>query len=137
MPETLGRGDFFDDARIEKDPKYATENGVATSSIISQTQSQVGKTMSNATSFAHQIELLTQLKNYLQTFQERLDSVSKSYQNQLANLHDAGLMDEIARDYSNEELAMTKQKINDLISHIEGNDIPKVDKIIRYLEQGL
>jgi len=147
-PETLGRGDFTDESRIEHESKRPHENQqttgkpgatpppfadikehvkTATNSILTG-----GSPMSN--SFAHQKELLLNLKQYLTQFQERLLGVSSSYQNKLDELHGAGMMEETYKRYVENELAQTQSLIKNLVDHIGASDIPKVQKEIEYLD---
>ena len=95
-------------------------------------------TISNATSFAHQIELLQELQQYLSDFQERLLGVSANYRNKVDALHgEGGLMDETYRDYVEQQLEPTRAMIQQLVDHIGESDIPAVKREIAYLEQGL
>ncbi|WP_295386132.1 hypothetical protein [uncultured Thiodictyon sp.] len=94
--------------------------------------------MSNATSFAHQIELLQSLRHYLSEFQERLQGVSANYQRKVDALHaEGGLMDETYRDLVEQQVSETRALIERLVEHIGANDIPAVQREIGYLEQKL
>jgi len=93
--------------------------------------------MSNATSFAHQIELLLNLKQYLLDFQERLLGVSANYQRKVDALHGAGLMDETYRDFVEREVETTRAMITRLVDNIGASDIPAVEREIAYLERKL
>lgn len=158
MPETLGRGDFDDESRIEKISKYASENDgnddgnpatppprspvvekvlEATRSSAHSTLSSSGASTMSGNAFSHQIELMQNLQQFLFLFQDRLLQVSASYQQQVDKLHDAGLMDEIHRDFSQQEMAETCAAIKQLVDRIGNSDIPHAQKIIAYLEQGL
>ena len=157
MSETLGRGNFNDESRIEKISKYASENGgnndgsTATpprspvvEKVLESTRSSAHSILSSSgastmsgNAFSHQIELMQNLQQFLSTFQDRLLQVATSYQNQVDKLHDAGLMDEIHRDFSNQEMAETCAAIKQLVDRIGNSDIPHAQKIIAYLEQGL
>lgn len=153
MPETLGRGDPEDESRIEREAKYAHENpqGVSRpvtpiSPAVAALNEQVltatistltGGSSMSANSFAEQVALLQDLKNYLAQFQERLVGVSNSYRNKVDGLHNAGMMDETHRRYVENELAQTQSLIARLVEHIDANDIPKVESEISYLEQKL
>lgn len=148
MTETQGRGDLADESRIEREAKRAHENpgdtGKSASSpppiailneqVKAATDSILtgGTSMSN--SFAHQKELLLNLKHYLGQFQERLLGVAGSYQSKLDELHGAGMMDETYRKYVESELAQTQSLIKNLVAHIDANDIPKVQKEIDFLD---
>lgn len=92
--------------------------------------------MSNATSYAHQIELLQHLQGYLAEFQERLMGVSANYQRKVDTLHsEGGLMDETHRDFTDQCLGPTRALIDRLVQHIGDNDIPAVQREITFLEQ--
>jgi len=91
--------------------------------------------MSATTSFAHQIELLQELKQYLSDFQDRLVGVSLKYQRKVEELHQAGMMDETYSRYTENELTETQALMARLVEHIDANDIPKVESEISYLEQ--
>jgi len=149
MPETLGRGSFEDESRIERESKRPHENppvpdddGVLLPSSISDTIEAVRATVHSiltgesfmSNSFAHQKELLFNLKSYLSQFQQRLIGVSASYQSKLDELHAAGMMDETYQSFLENELAQTQAMIRNLVEHIGGNDIPKVQKEIDFLE---
>jgi hypothetical protein len=100
---------------------------------LTHSQNQGIKTM--AKSFAHQTQLLSELKTFLGQFQQRLESVSNSYRNKIELLHDEGeLMDETYRDFVQEQLEPTQDLIKKLIEHIEYNDIPAVQKAINDIE---
>lgn len=96
-----------------------------------------GVSMSNETSFIHQVELLSNLKQYLNDFQERLLGVSANYANKVDALHGAGMMEETYQAFSARELSETRAMIQRLVDHIEANDIPAVEKEINYLSQKL
>jgi len=153
MPETLGRGEFTDESRIEREASRTHENGQSVSSPSSSTSPAItalnnmvrdkvastiyGGSMSSPTSFSHQIELLIQLKQYLGDFQARLLGVSSNYQRKIDELHGAGMMDETANRYIENELAQTQALIARLVEHIGASDIPKVASEISFLEQKL
>lgn len=99
---------------------------------------QGNASMSNAMSFAHQIELLQNLKQFLSEFQDRLIGASANYQNKVDRLHgEHGLMDETYRDYVEQQLEPTRQMIARLVEHIGDSDIPAVEREIAYLEPKL
>jgi hypothetical protein len=102
-----------------------------------QTTTLPEATMPNATSFAHQIDLLVELNQYLGDFQERLMGVSANYQRKVDALHQAGMMDETYYRYVENELAQTQALIAKLVEHISANDMPRVRSETAYLEQKL
>lgn len=151
MPENLGRGDQTDEARVERDAKRAKENrpntedprtptSEETAGVVESTRAAThailnGEPSMSGNSFAHQIELLLNLKQYLSKFQERLLEVSASYQHKLDELRAAGMMEETYARYVQNELAQTQAEIARLVEHISANDLPKVQKEIDFLSQ--
>lgn len=146
MLDNQGRGQILDDSRIEKPNQRNQENSggalhTATDQIMQQTRANTAallganSTMAQ-TSYAHQIELLEELKKYLGDFQERLMGVSANYQRKVDALHsEGGLMDETYRDYVEQQLEPTLTLISKLVEHIEDNDIPAVLSEIAELER--
>jgi hypothetical protein len=97
-----------------------------------------GNAVSEATNFGYQIELLYNLKQYLTDFQERLLGVSANYQRKVDALHnEGGMMDEIHRDFVEQQLEPTRMLIARLVEHIGDNDIPAVQTMIQRLEEFL
>lgn len=153
MSETLGRGEFTDERRIEHEAKRPHENpppagdpasspAPAIADLRREAREAIqsilsGGAMSDATSFSHQVELLLQLKQYLTDFQDRLLGVSDNYRHKIETLHQAGMMDETCHRYVENELAETQSLIGRLVEHIGANDIPRVESEIAYLEQKL
>ncbi len=92
---------------------------------------------SMSTSYRTQTELQQNLKSWLHKLTEHLDSVSKSYIQKVEQLHSEGMMDETHRDYVQNYLDPTRDRINRLIQHIEAQDIPAIEQEIRRLEERL
>lgn len=151
--DSQGRGGFDDESRIERHTGRAGENGPAkaartpaatpTDALREHVQSTTHhvlsgeSSMSSATSFAHQVELLQQLKQYLSDFQERLLGVSQNYQRKVEAQHMAGMMEETYERFVERELAETQTLIQRLVDHIGAEDIPAIEREIAYLEQKL
>jgi hypothetical protein len=91
--------------------------------------------MARQTSFSHQIELAENLKNYLHGFQERLGDVAQNYKNKCNDLFEAGMMDETFKDFEQNYMQETIQKIANVVTQINERDIPFIEKYIDYLEQ--
>ncbi|MDR3286367.1 MAG: hypothetical protein LBT27_02870 [Prevotellaceae bacterium] len=90
--------------------------------------------MARQTSFQHQLELADNLKKYLHGFQERLGAAAQHYKNECNQIGEAGMMDEVFEDFTQNYMEATIQKIADLIEQINECDIPFVEKYIEYLE---
>ena len=91
--------------------------------------------MARQTSFSHQIELAEDLKKYLHGFQERLGDVAQNYKNKCNDLFEAGMMDETFKDFEQNYMQETIQKIANVVEQINERDIPFIEKYIDYLEQ--
>ena len=114
------------------------EDEVRTKKVTTENHNSTGNLpMSSEQSFAHQIELLENLNQYLENFQERLLGVSANYQKKVGELHEGGLMDETHRDFVEQQLEPTQAMIQQLIEHIGDNNLPAVKREIAYLEPKL
>ena len=91
--------------------------------------------MARQTSFSHQIELAEDLKKYLHGFQERLGSVAQNYKDKCNNLYEGGMMEETFKDFEQNYMQETIQKIANVVVQINERDIPFIEKYIDYLEQ--
>jgi hypothetical protein len=80
-----------------------------------------------------QIELLNQMKTFLEGLSEQFDEINKRKQQFLNSLDSEGLDLKLLQRFE-EYFAENKQKTRDLISKIEGEDIPYTEQVIRYLE---
>jgi hypothetical protein len=90
--------------------------------------------MARNTSFEHQLELAESLKSYLHGFQERLGDVAQNYKNKCNQLYEAGMMDEFHKDFEQNYMQATIQKIAAVVEQINEADIPFIEKFIDYLE---
>ena len=93
--------------------------------------------MGQGTSYDEQISLLEQLQAYLRNFQDGLTTVSANYANKVNELGDSGMMRETYQAFSGQQLAETRQLIQNLVSHIEQDDIPAVKKEIQNCQEAL
>jgi hypothetical protein len=119
--------------------KAGFEDRIRTKQVnITNKSNETGNnSMSNTTSFAHQVELLVELKQYLSSFQERLLSVASNYESKVEAMHGAGMMDETYQRFSENELEETRALIQQLVEHIGDNDIPAVEQEINFLAEKL
>jgi hypothetical protein len=90
--------------------------------------------MARNTSFEHQLQLAEGLKGYLHGFQERLGDVAQNYKNKCNQLYEAGMMDEFHKDFEQNYMQATIQKIANVVEQINECDIPFIEKFIEYLE---
>lgn len=93
--------------------------------------------MSQATSYARQIELLSHLRQSLIQCQEDMWNNALNYQKAIEFLHGEGMMDETYRDFVSEQVEPTCALIRQLVDHIGDSDIPAVDREIAFLDQKL
>lgn len=91
--------------------------------------------MARQTSYSYQIELAERLKSYLHGLQERLGDVALNYKNKCNDLFDAGMMEETFHDFEMNYMQETISKIADIITQINENDIPFIERYIAFLEQ--
>ena len=99
-------------------------------------QNSGGTAMSGATSIDEQIELLENLKSYLEARQEKLLGLKANYQRKVDALHEeGGLLRDVYESYLNNCLEPTSDMIDSLIDHIGDNDIPAVENWIAKLEE--
>ena len=83
--------------------------------------------------FDMQLEMLRNLKQYLQAFQEKLNTQSTFYQKFVDDLSGDGMIVEMHQKIEI-EMMQTRQNLQNVISQIEGSDLPEVNKWIAYLE---
>jgi hypothetical protein len=98
---------------------------------------QGGQSMSQGTSYDEQISLLEHLQAYLLNFQDGLATVSANYANKVNALGDSGMMRETYKAFSGQQLAETRQLIQNLVQHIDQDDIPAVKKEIQNCQEAL
>ncbi len=100
------------------------------------------KTYSNSTKKSYsimqrgidgQIELLNQMKAFLEGLSEQFDEINKRKQQFLNSLDGEGLDIKLLQRFE-EYFEENKHKTRDLISKIEDEDIPYTEQVIRYLE---
>lgn len=84
---------------------------------------------------AHQIETLRNLKAFLNQFNEHMQSSSERYQKFLDDLADQQLDAQIYERYQSEFLDETKSRIASIISKIETEDIPYIERLVGHLEE--
>ncbi len=90
--------------------------------------------MSKQTSFAYQKQLLEEFKHYLLSFNDELNNIVSQYENQLHNFYEQeGMMEEVYEEYKEIYLNPTQQKIRELTSRIESEDLAFIDKEIDFL----
>jgi succinate dehydrogenase/fumarate reductase flavoprotein subunit len=80
-----------------------------------------------------QIELLNQMKAFLQELQEQFDDINKKQQYFLNGLDGEGIDVKILQRFE-EYFEETKQKLNGVVAKISSDDIPYTEQVIRYLE---
>lgn len=84
----------------------------------------------NNQAFQAQKEILIQIKNDLQKFNEALNKISKGYSKKLEDCHQEGLMKEWYDDLNDNYCVRTQKLIGDLIIKIESEDIKKMGHYI-------
>lgn len=93
-----------------------------------------GAAMSRTTSIDEQIELLTELKTYLEDRQEKLMGLKGNYKRKVDALHESGLLQDVYDGFVDDCLDPTCSMLDNLIDHIGDNDIPAVENWIAKLE---
>lgn len=91
--------------------------------------------MARQTSYSYQIELAERLKSYLHGLQERLGDVAQNYKNKCNDLSYACMMEETLQDFEMNYMHETISKIADIITQVNENDIPFIERYIANLEQ--
>ena len=90
--------------------------------------------MSNKTSYAYQVELLSKMKEQLEIFREDLSTVSRNYKTTIQSLHDQdGLMDETYDEYYSNYMKPTIEIINSIIERMDTEDLAFVEKELGFL----
>ncbi len=80
-----------------------------------------------------QIELLNQMKAFLQELQEQFDDINKKQQYFLNGLDGEGMDVKVLQRFE-EYFEETKQKLNGVVAKISSDDIPYTEQVIRHLE---
>jgi deoxyadenosine/deoxycytidine kinase len=93
--------------------------------------------MARNTSLEHQLQLAESLKSYLHGFQERLGEVAQNYKSKCNQLYDAGMIDEVHKDFEQNYMQATIRKTAVVVEQINEADIPFVEKFIADLEETL
>jgi len=85
----------------------------------------------------NQVETLRNLKAFLIQFNEALNTGSEHYQQFLDDLADQQLDAQIYNRYQAEFLDETKARIHNIVSNIEENDIPYIERLVAHVEETL
>ena len=90
--------------------------------------------MSRQTSFAHQKQVLEQFSSTLSSFEVEFKELVRKYEQSITALHEEhGLMEEIYEDYKNIYMQSLVASLLELISRIQEEDIPYVEKEIDFI----
>ena len=90
--------------------------------------------MSSQTSFAHQKQVLEQFSSLLSSFESELKEVFYKYEEGVSSLYeDQGLMEEVYEEYRNTYLEPLKAASSELLSRIQEEDIPYIEKEIDFI----
>jgi hypothetical protein len=90
--------------------------------------------MAKQTSFAHQKAVLEQFSSLLAGFEGEFEGLVQKYEQSVKSLYeDHGLMEEIYEDYKNLYLDPKKAALSSLLSHIQEEDIPFIEKELDFI----
>ena len=90
--------------------------------------------MQKQTSFAHQKQVLEQFSAILSSFESELKEVFQKYEEGVFSLYEEqGLMEEVYEEYKNAYLEPLKSVSADLLSRIQEEDIPFIEKEIDFI----
>ena len=90
--------------------------------------------MANKNSYSFQKDLLSQLKNHLESFKQEISNATMNYKIGIQNLHDKeGLMDETYDEYYVNYLNPTIELMETLVARLESEDIAFVEKELDFL----
>ncbi|GHT14627.1 hypothetical protein FACS189426_21220 [Bacteroidia bacterium] len=90
--------------------------------------------MAKQTSFAHQKAVLEQFLSLLSGFENEFRGLIDRYEQGILSLYeDQGLMEEIYEDYKNTYQDSLTSLIGDLLTRIQEEDIPFVEKEIDFI----
>lgn len=132
-----GYNEGYEKAILKEHNVFYPPTEPATYASTNNNNIQGDQSMGQGTSYDEQISLLEQLQAYLRNFQDGLATVSANYANKVNELGDSGMMRETYKAFSSQQLAETRQLIQNLVSHIEQDDIPAVKKEIQNCQEAL
>lgn len=90
--------------------------------------------MAKQTSFAHQKQVLEQFSSILSGFENEFKGLIHRYEQSIQSLYEEeGLMEEIYDDYRNTYMHSMKSSLLELLSRIQDEDIPFVEKEIDFI----
>jgi hypothetical protein len=90
--------------------------------------------MAKQTSFAHQKNVLEQFSSLLSGFENEFRGLIDRYEQGILSLYeDQGLMEEIYEDYKNTYQYSLKSSLVELLTRIQEEDIPFVEKEIDFI----
>jgi hypothetical protein len=90
--------------------------------------------MAKQTSFAHQRNVLEQFSSLLSEFENEFKELINRYEQGVQSLYeDEGLMEEIYEDYKASYLDTMKSSLWELITRVQEEDIPFVEKEIDFI----
>ncbi|MDR3218581.1 MAG: hypothetical protein LBU22_06300 [Dysgonamonadaceae bacterium] len=90
--------------------------------------------MAKQTSFAHQKSVLEQFLSVLSGFENELKGLVSRYEQGIESLYEEeGLMTEIYEDYREAYLYTMKTSLSELLTRIQEEDIPFVEKEIDFI----
>jgi hypothetical protein len=90
--------------------------------------------MAKQTSFAHQKQVLERFSSLLSEFENDFNDLINRYERGILSLYeDEGLMEEIYEDYKSAYLDSMKASLSDLLSRIQEEDIPYVEKELDFI----
>jgi hypothetical protein len=90
--------------------------------------------MAKQTSFAHQRSVLEQFSSFLSGFENEFKNLVQKYEDNISSLYeDQGLMEEIYEDYKSQYLQPMKTSLAELLSRIQEEDIPYIEKEIDFI----
>jgi hypothetical protein len=90
--------------------------------------------MAKQTSFSHQRQVLEQFSLLLSSFEKEFKGLVEKYEQDIVALYEEqGLMEEIYEDYKGTYLDSLKSSLDELLSRIQEEDIPFVEKEIDFI----
>jgi hypothetical protein len=90
--------------------------------------------MAKQTSFAYQKSVLEQFSSFLSGFENEVKNLVQRYEENISSLYeDQGLMEEIYEDYNSLYLQPMKTSLTEILSRIQEEDIPFIEKEIDFI----